>query len=96
MTEIATLPNFAPLAVEMLLAVGAMALLMFGVFTGENSAPTITGIAVALLGAGVLMLAVMDNNGTTFDGAFILDPFARFMKIPVSYTHLTLPTNREM
>ncbi len=81
MTEIATMPSLAPLAVEVLLAVGAMALLMFGVFTGERSAPTITGIAVALLGAAVLMLVVMNNNGTTFDGAFILDPFARFMKI---------------
>ena len=81
MTEIATLPTLAPLAVELLLAVGAMALLMFGVFTGERSAPTITGIAVALLAVGVLMLAVMDNNGTTFEGAFIMDPFARFMKI---------------
>ncbi len=81
MTEIATLPSLAPLAAELLLAVGAMALLMFGVFAGERSAPTITGIAVALLAAAVLMLAVMDNNGTTFDGAFIMDPFARFMKI---------------
>ena len=81
MTEIAILPSLAPLTVELLLAVGAMALLMFGVFTGERSAPTITGIAVALLAVAVLMLAVMDNNGTTFDGAFIMDPFARFMKI---------------
>ena len=81
MTEIATLPSLAPLAVELLLAVGAMVLLMFGAFTGERSAPTITGIAVALLAVAVLMLAVMDNNGPTFDGAFIMDPFARFMKI---------------
>ena len=81
MTEMATLPSLAPLTVELLLAVGAMVLLMFGVFTGERSAPPITGIAVALLAAAVLMLAVMDNNGTTFDGAFIMDPFARFMKI---------------
>ena len=81
MTEMATLPSLAPLTVELLLAVGAMVLLMFGVFTGERSAPTITGIAVALLAVAVLMLAVMDNNGPTFDGAFIMDPFARFMKI---------------
>ena len=81
MTEMATLPSLAPLTVELLLAVGAMVLLMFGVFTGERSAPTITGIAVALLAVAVLMLAVMDNNGLTFDGAFIMDPFARFMKI---------------
>ncbi len=81
MTELATLPSLAQLAVELLLAVGAMALLMFGVFAGERSAPTITGIAVALLAVAVLMLAVMDNDGTTFDGAFIMDPFARFMKI---------------
>ena len=81
MTEIATLPSLAPLAVELLLAVGAMVLLMFGVFSGERSSPTITGIAVALLAVAVLMLAVMDNNDSTFDGAFIMDPFARFMKI---------------
>jgi NADH-quinone oxidoreductase subunit N len=81
MTEIASLPSLAPLAAELLLAFGAMALLMFGVFTGERSAPTITGVAVALLAVAVLMLAVIDNNGVTFHGAFIMDPFARFMKV---------------
>src|SRR3546814_8846482 len=34
---------------EIILAVGALALLMIGVFSGDKSAPTVTGLAVALL-----------------------------------------------
>ena len=34
---------------ELILAVGALALLMIGVFAGEKSATTVMGLAVALL-----------------------------------------------
>ncbi|HEX2147098.1 MAG TPA: NADH-quinone oxidoreductase subunit N, partial [Pseudorhizobium sp.] len=34
---------------EIILAVGALALLMIGVFSGDRSAPTVTGLAVALI-----------------------------------------------
>jgi NADH-quinone oxidoreductase subunit N len=75
------LPDLIPLIPELLLAVGAMALLMFGVFTGERSAPSITGISVGLLAGAALILFLGEDKQLVFDGAFIVDGFARFMKI---------------
>lgn len=68
-------------APEMILAAGAMALLMIGVFSGERSSTTVTGLAIALLiGAGGWLL-VFTGEGEAFGGAFVNDPFARFMKV---------------
>ena len=66
---------------ELILAVGAMALLMIGVFSGENSNTRVTGLAVALLiGAGA-WLVLITGEGDAFNGAFVNDAFARFMKV---------------
>ena len=66
---------------ELILAVGAMALLMIGVFSGENSNTRVTGLAVALIiGAGA-WLVLITGQGEAFGGAFVNDAFARFMKI---------------
>ncbi|MEW9805093.1 NADH-quinone oxidoreductase subunit NuoN [Mesorhizobium marinum] len=69
------------LAPELLLAVGAMVLLMIGVYAGERSYGVVNGLAVLLLVAagGWMLLAPVD--GQAFGGAFIVDPFARFMKM---------------
>ena len=69
------------IAPELILAVGAMALLMIGVFSGERANTTVTGLATALLlGAGAWMM-VFVGDGTAFNGAFVSDPFARLMKL---------------
>ena len=66
---------------ELILAVGAMALLMIGVFSGERANTTVTGLAIALLiGVGGWML-VFTGEGEAFGGAFVNDPFSRFMKL---------------
>ena len=64
---------YAPMLPELILAIGAMALLMFGVFRPEtqDEASRIMWLAVAvLLAAG---FAVLQGEGTVrlFDGAFI-------------------------
>ncbi|MFB9952919.1 NADH-quinone oxidoreductase subunit NuoN [Rhizobium puerariae] len=66
---------------EIILAVGALALLMIGVFSGDKSAPLVTGLAVALLAVAGLWLVFMPGEGEAYGGAFMLDPFARFMKV---------------
>ena len=67
-------------APELILAIGAMALLMIGVFGDERSNTLVTGLAVAILiGAGAWML-FFGEHGEGFDGAFVNDPFSRFMK----------------
>ena len=75
------LPDLLPIAPEILLAVGAMVLLMIGVFSGEDIAPTITGASIGLLAGAILILLFSSGRYEIFDGAFVLDGFARFMKI---------------
>ena len=66
---------------EILLAVGAMALLMIGVFSGARANTTVTGLAVALMVAVIALMIIFPSDGRAFGGAFVSDPFSRFMKI---------------
>ena len=68
---------------ELIMAVGAMALLMLGVFIGEKSAQTVTGLSVALIVIAGIWLVFVTPYGVGFDGGFLLDPFAGFMKVLV-------------
>lgn len=65
---------------ELILAVGALVLLMVGVFSGQKSAPTVMGLAVALLIAAGLWMILVPAEGEAFGGAYKADGFARFMK----------------
>ena len=75
-----SLPLVGP---ELIMAVGAMVLLMIGVFLGEKSAQTVTGLSVALILISGIWLIFVTPYGSAFDGAFLLDPFAGFMKVLV-------------
>lgn len=66
---------------EIILAVGALALLMIGVFSGERSGTTVTGLAVALLIIAGLWLVLATGEGQAYGGAFVSDAFAKFMKV---------------
>ena len=66
---------------ELIVAVGALALLMVGVFSGERANSTVTGLAVALLIAAGAWMLVFGHDGQAFGKAFVSDPFARFMKL---------------
>jgi NADH-quinone oxidoreductase subunit N len=66
---------------EIILAVGALVLLMVGVFSGERSGTTVTGLAVALLIIAGLWLVTATGEGEAYGGAFVSDAFAKFMKV---------------
>ncbi|MBV8925647.1 MAG: NADH-quinone oxidoreductase subunit NuoN [Bradyrhizobium sp.] len=71
-----------PVMPEMVLAAGAMALLMLGAYRGQGTTALVTGLAVCLLiVTGVLELTLPAGKLATFGGSFIVDDFARFMKI---------------
>src|SRR3984957_14820529 len=71
-----------PVLPELVLAVGAMALLMVGAYRGVQTTGLVTGLALALLViVGLLELMLPAGKLTTFNGSFIVDDFARFMKI---------------
>src|SRR3990167_8330825 len=70
-----------PALPEVILAVGALTLLMIGVFGGDRATPVVTGLSVALIVIAAVSLILMPTEGETFNGAFILDGFARLMKV---------------
>jgi NADH-quinone oxidoreductase subunit N len=77
-----SLSGLVPLGPEIVLGLGAMALLMLGVFGGEKSVRVVDAAAIVLLViAGVIVLALPEGRVTTFNGSFIVDGFARFLKI---------------
>lgn len=68
---------------EFVLALGAMALMMFGVYAGAAWQRFANGAAIALLIATVAVLGILQPHAVAFGGAFIADPFAEFVKILV-------------
>ena len=65
---------------ELILAAGALVLLMIGVFDGERSMPLVTGLSVALVVGALVVLLTIPENGSAFNGALVFDPFARLLK----------------
>jgi NADH-quinone oxidoreductase subunit N len=70
------------LAPELVLAIGGMALLMLGVFAGDKQQPLLTYLTVALL-VSTGGLVVTTEGGMAFNGALVIDEFARFVKVLV-------------
>src|SRR3982074_3811327 len=71
-----------PVLPELVLALGAMVLLMLGAYRGQQAPGLVTGLAICLLVfAGVLELLLPAGKLTTFAGSFIVDDFAVFWKI---------------
>src|ERR1700740_2971907 len=82
MNDPQVVPALLPALPEIVLALGAMALLMVGVFRGDQSTTLINAASVALLFlAGLIVLQLPEGRLVTFRGSFVLDGFARFMKI---------------
>ncbi len=66
---------------ELILAIGAMALLMLGVFTRREQGGMILLLAVGVLAAAGIAVAAGSGTETLFHDSFIVDPFARLMKL---------------
>ncbi|HKC32639.1 MAG TPA: NADH-quinone oxidoreductase subunit NuoN [Xanthobacteraceae bacterium] len=82
MNELLDLPSIWPILPELVLVVGAMVLLMFGVMRGDRSTPTVCGLAIVLLVvAGGLLVMQPAAKVVAFHGSFVLDSYARFLKI---------------
>ncbi|MGY2988875.1 MULTISPECIES: NADH-quinone oxidoreductase subunit NuoN [unclassified Bradyrhizobium] len=71
-----------PVLPELVLAVGAMVLLMIGAYRGQGTTRLVTALAICLLVlTGVLELWLPAGKLVTFGGSFIVDDFARFLKV---------------
>ncbi len=77
-----TLASLMPVLPELVVIVGAMALLMLGVFKGDDSTPVVeAGSLVVLAIALVLVLMQPAAPATLFGGSIVVDAFARFFKV---------------
>ncbi len=82
MNEITTLNGLMPILPELVLGIGAMVLLMIGVASGERNSAFVNGLAIlVLVAAGVVLLALPAGRYTLFGGSFVLDDYARYLKI---------------
>jgi NADH-quinone oxidoreductase subunit N len=82
MNAVLIVPALLPLLPEILLGLGAMALLMVGAYRGESAVRTVDAAAIALLVvAGIIVLMLPEGRLVTFGGSFVVDGFARFLKI---------------
>ncbi|MEP0235453.1 NADH-quinone oxidoreductase subunit NuoN [Roseibium sp.] len=78
------LPDLMPVLPEIFLAIGAMVLLMIGVFGGQRISFLVNGMSMGLIAATALFVLPFGSRfGETFGGSFVLDDFAYFMKILV-------------
>ena len=71
----------SPASPELIVAAGALVLLMLGVYRGEGRQPPRCLAGGAGLAAAGLVVIWTGGEGDAFGNAFVSDPFARFMKV---------------
>jgi NADH-quinone oxidoreductase subunit N len=77
-----TLHDLMPLLPELMLAIGAMALLMIGVAAEKHSARLVNTLScLLLLGAAAAVYTMPPVRHVLFGGSFVVDDFARFLKV---------------
>jgi NADH-quinone oxidoreductase subunit N len=70
---------------ELILAAGAMVLLMIGAFRGDRSANMLTMLAVVLIAVSAYVSMIVGDD-SAFGGAFVMDSFARFTKAVILWS----------
>ena len=76
-----TLPALGPALPEIILAIGAIVMVLIGAIQGERSARLLEGAAIALFALALVLVLRGTGKEVTFNGAFVADGFARFMKV---------------
>jgi hypothetical protein len=82
MTQLPALQDLLPLLPELVLACGAMLMLMIGAAVGERSSAVVNGWCVIILAiAAAALLWLPRGPHVMFGGSFVVDDYARFLKI---------------
>jgi NADH:ubiquinone oxidoreductase subunit 4 (subunit M) len=82
MTQLPALQDLLPLLPELILACGAMLMLMIGAMIGERSSAAVNGWCVVILAlAAAALLWLPRGPHVMFGGSFLVDEYARFLKI---------------
>ncbi|WP_336279308.1 NADH-quinone oxidoreductase subunit NuoN [Bartonella sp. CB175] len=66
---------------EILIALGAIILLVIGVYSNARSYLTVTGLAIALLVATIVIIVIFPKSGLFQTNVLIIDSFSRYMKV---------------
>ena len=78
------LPDLGPAAPEIFLACAGMLLLMIGVFRAKEATRLVSYLGVlCFIIAGLMVIALGTERLVTFNGLFVTDGFATFMKVLV-------------
>lgn len=75
-----TLPALGPALPEITLAIGAIAMVLYGAIRGEGATRALEVTGLALLALALVLVLSGTGKAVTFNGAFVADGFARFMK----------------
>jgi NADH-quinone oxidoreductase subunit N len=82
MNPLNIVPDFGPALPEIILAAGALILVLVGAFRGERSSGLVNMGALALLVIAFFAVLLLPEDRTiTLGGSFIVDDFAKFMKV---------------
>ena len=82
MNEYSALQDFMPLLPELVLASGAMLMLMVGVTIGERSSAFVNSwCVIVLVAVGAALVWVSPGQHALFGGSFLVDDYARFLKM---------------
>jgi NADH-quinone oxidoreductase subunit N len=75
-----TVHALGPALPEIILALGAIAMVLYGAIRGELSTRLLEYAAIALFGLALVLVLSGTGKAVTFNGGFVADGFARFMK----------------
>ena len=82
MNDVTPISALLPILPEIVLALGAIVMLMIGVMLGERSGGVVNGLCFGVLVlAGASLLALPAGSHTLFGGSFVVDEYARFLKV---------------
>ncbi len=79
-SDVLSLASLAPAYPELLLAIGAVAVLLVALFFKTDRSRLIAGASIILLAAVLVVILTQPGDAVLFNGAFISDAFSRYMK----------------
>ena len=82
-SDLSSFAALAPAYPELLLAIGAVVLLLGGVIWSRERSNALSVIGIVLLVAVIGLMIAQPAEGILFNGGFIVDSFARYMKFLV-------------
>lgn len=79
-----TLTDLIPVLPELMLAGGALVLVLIGAIRGDGAGYVINGIAIAILAAaGAVLFGMQEGSVALFGNSFVVDGYAKFLKLLV-------------